>query len=201
MIFRSRLPDIEMPNVDLATYVFEQGKKEYNSSLNRKGFAVYDEDSGQGMSIEYLEKLSSNFASGLINKLNFHFDDTLMLFAPNSANFVVSLFGTLMAGGIVTFANPSYTHNELSHQINDSKPKFIATSFELLDVAKKAIIGSKQNIPPQNIIIIDYIEPKVGSYTLISNLYDTRAYKRFVIEKGQDADKKVAFLPYSSGTT
>ncbi|PVU94026.1 hypothetical protein BB561_002864 [Smittium simulii] len=201
MIFKSRLPQVQMPNTDIATYVFSKAKSAFSNSAASETFALHDEHSGQSLNIAELEHLSTMVASGLRNKLKMQSDDTLMLFSANSANFVTTMFGTLMLGGVVTFANPAYTSNELSHQLNNSTPKFIAATEDTLQVAKDAIKMSSISIPEQSIIIINHNCAPIGNTTTITSLYDHRPFNRFTFSSTQNSDSKFAFLPYSSGTT
>ncbi|PVU88299.1 hypothetical protein BB559_005634 [Furculomyces boomerangus] len=203
MIFKSLLPDENIPNVDLATYIFEKGKQQAQKSNKNSAYAIYDEETGQKYTIDQLEQESARFASGLVNKLGFQTDSTLMIFSTNSANFVVTLLGTLMVGGILTFANPVYTPAELTHQIKDSKPTYIATKRESLPVALKALQLSGANIPMSHFIILDHNANDIhDSTTPIAKLFDNRPFTRFAFGgKFPDSDGKTAFLPYSSGTT
>ncbi|PWA00697.1 hypothetical protein BB558_003248 [Smittium angustum] len=205
MIFKSVLPEIEMPNVDFATFVLEEGKKRFGCPENKNTWALYDEECHKKLSIFELEAESKKFASGLVNKMGFRKGDILLIYATNSANFVVAILGTLMAGGTTTFANPSYTKREIANQIIDGKPRFVATQSNLLEIATGAIYESKFDIPITNIILLEHLTPppKISHNQPIHiySLYDTKPFDRFTINTSEEAESYVAFLPYSSGTT
>ncbi|OMJ15126.1 putative 4-coumarate-CoA ligase 1 [Smittium culicis] len=201
MIFKSLLPDAQIPNVDFATYVLEEGKRRFAQSKNPNNYALFDCQSNQALTIHQLDDLTNKFASGLYNKLGFKNNDTLLLYSPNSSNFVITCLGTLKLGGVVTFSNPAYNPRELSHQISDSKPRFISTCVENLPTLFEAIKLSKSNIPLSNIILIDAVEVKHPQITSISQFYDSRPFPRFSISSFNELENKYAFLPYSSGTT
>ena len=46
--------------------------------------------------------------------------DRVALMMPNVAAYPASIYGVLLAGGVVVNVNPLYTARELSHQLNDS---------------------------------------------------------------------------------
>lgn len=45
--------------------------------------------------------------------------DRVVIFMPNSAQFVISYYAILKAGGIVVATNPLYSPREMEHQFND----------------------------------------------------------------------------------
>lgn len=49
------------------------------------------------------------------------------LFMPNAHYYVVMYFAIIQAGGIVVNFNPLYTHDEVTHQINDSATEIMVT--------------------------------------------------------------------------
>jgi long-chain acyl-CoA synthetase len=75
----------------------------------------------QGKAISYheLERLSTAFASALI-ELGLKPGDRVALLLPNSPQFILSMFGTWKAGGIVVPFNPLYTERELEHALCES---------------------------------------------------------------------------------
>ena len=51
--------------------------------------------------------------------------DRVAIMSPNVLAYPATLFGVLLAGGVVVNVNPLYTPNELEHQINDSGARFL----------------------------------------------------------------------------
>src|SRR5947207_11911109 len=92
----------------------------------------------------------------------------------------------------VSPANPSYTEEELFHQLSDSGAKAIITIPELLPVAKAA--GRRANIPPEQIILFKSAKDGHQHYTsLFSNTHAEST-------RGKIKPDDLAFLAYSSGT-
>ncbi|OLY80599.1 putative 4-coumarate-CoA ligase 1 [Smittium mucronatum] len=201
MIFNSLFPDANIPNVDLATYVLEEGKRRFGQSKVSDNYALFDTQSNQSLTINQLDDQTRLLASGLYNKLGLRSNDTLLIHSPNSSNFVVTVLGTLKLGGIVTFANPAYNSRELAHQISDSKPSFIATCLDSLPTLFDAIKISGVEIPTARIFTIDSVETNLQGIRSISQVFGYEPFPRFSISNKQELVSKCAFLPYSSGTT
>jgi 4-coumarate--CoA ligase len=64
-----------------------------------------------------------------------------MLCSWNSIWFPVVLMGTIMAGGIYTSGNPTYTPRELAYQLKDSGARFLLAAESVLDMAEKAVLA------------------------------------------------------------
>jgi 4-coumarate--CoA ligase len=94
---------------------------------------------------------------------------------------------------LVSPANPSYTEEELLHQLTDSNAKAILTIPELLDVAIAA--GKRANIPLEKIILFKEASRGHKLYTELSSI------KLAESTRGKINPEDVAFLAYSSGTT
>ncbi|PVU99903.1 hypothetical protein BB559_000303 [Furculomyces boomerangus] len=201
MIFKSNIPDQEIPAVDLATYVINEGKRVTKTLPNPDNFALYDEDTHQSLKIHEVEEQSSKLASGLLNKMNFCTDDVALVFSSNALNYTIAMLGTLMAGGIITLANPTYKPRELAFQLKDSKSKYIFTKLEFIDTVLEAIKLSEMQISNKNIILIDHNQNYSGPFNSIDRIYSNQPFTRFTINSLEQAKKKTAFLPYSSGTT
>jgi len=106
------------------------------------------------------------------------------------------MLGVLWASGTVTSANPNYTVDELTLQLKDSRAKAIATLPELLPIATKA--AANVGIPEDHILIIG--EKREPGFKHWKELVDQSTTIKW--RKGKvDADKDLAFLVYSSGTT
>ncbi|OLY79692.1 4-coumarate-CoA ligase-like 7 [Smittium mucronatum] len=199
MIFRSKLPNQEIPVVDVATFIFEEGKKNVSLSPLYE-YSLFDQETGESLTIDGLEEKCTRLASGLQNQLGMKTDQVSLVFSTNSLAYTVLIFSTIMTGGILTLANPTMNKSELSFQIKDSKTQYIYTKLELLTTVKAAIQLSKADIPDCNIILIDS-ELSLNGCTSMKQLYSSLPFNRFLIRDLEAAKKKTAFLPYSSGTT
>ena len=114
------------------------------------------------------------------------------VYAPNCPEYVIAFQAILLIGGIITTANPLYTAGELAHQLGHSKAVCLLTSPELLENANQAIKSSNIH---ELIVFSEANEPNS-----FAQLLDEKTEGQ-LIEVNIDADKDVAVLPYSSGTT
>ncbi len=80
----------------------------------------------QRLSYGELDTLSGRLANGL-RELGLESGDRVMLFLPNSLEFVIGYYGILKAGATITPANPLYRSEDLKHQLNDSGSVAIIT--------------------------------------------------------------------------
>lgn len=67
---------------------------------------------------------SQRFAAGL-QKAGLAKGDRVVVFSTNCLFYPVAFMGVIMAGGIFSGCNPTYSALELAHQIKDSDPKFV----------------------------------------------------------------------------
>ena len=73
-----------------------------------------------------LDIATGKLATGL-SELGVKKGDSVVLFLPNSLEFVIGYYGILKAGGTVSPANPLYRGEELKHQLNDCGAAAIIT--------------------------------------------------------------------------
>jgi len=70
--------------------------------------------------------------------------DRVIVYLDNSAEAVISIFGTLLAGGAFSVVNPSVKLNKFMYIVGDSEPRFIITSAHraasLLESEKAALL-------------------------------------------------------------
>lgn len=67
---------------------------------------------------------SQRFAAGL-QKAGLNKSDRVVIFGTNTLFYPVAFMGVIMAGGIFSGCNPTYSVLELAHQIKDSDPLFV----------------------------------------------------------------------------
>ncbi len=135
MIFTSPLPDVEIPSSTITEYVLARA----GAYPDRP--ALVDGFSGRTLTYAELGDAIRRFAGGLAAR-GFSTGDTLALMAPNVPEYAVVFHGTAMAGGTVTTLNPTYTADEIRHQLQDSKASIMVTVSAVLPVAADAISGT-----------------------------------------------------------
>ncbi|KAA8535578.1 hypothetical protein F0562_030581 [Nyssa sinensis] len=120
-IFRSKLPDIYIPNhLPLHTYCFE------NISQFSSRPCVINGATGDIYSYADVELTARKVAAGL-DKLGIQQGDVIMLLLQNSPEFVFAFLGASYRGATSTTANPFYTPAEIAKQAIASKAKLIIT--------------------------------------------------------------------------
>jgi 4-coumarate--CoA ligase len=121
----------------------------------------------------------------------------LALFAQNCIDTPAITWGVHWAGGIVSPANPAYTVRELVHHLKDSGARALFTQKSLLTVAVEA--AAEAGIKKECVFLIGDEEERGLGY-----------WREFLVggedggKEGKadiDAEKDLAFLVYSSGTT
>ncbi len=154
------------------------------------------------ISYSQLETLSNKFANSLI-KLGVNKGDRVALFLPNIPPFIISYFGALKAGAVVTAISPLHREREVEYQLADSSADTIVT----LDSTLPIIQNVKQKTQLKNIIttsLQDYSsQPETSTPTL-----NTLSFKALIDESSEKTLKvqlnpaeDLAALQYTGGTT
>jgi acyl-CoA synthetase (AMP-forming)/AMP-acid ligase II len=185
MIFKSKYPDVEIPNVSLPELVL--GKiAEYGDRP-----ALIDGPSGRTLTHAQVAEGVKRVAAGLA-KRGFGKGDTLAIYAPNLPEYALAFLGTAAAGGTCTTANPLYTPDELAFQISDSGATLLVTVPPLLEAAKA---GAEKSGRIQEIFVFGEAEGATPFAALLAA--DPAGAPQVEIDPAED----VVALPYSSGTT
>jgi len=150
--------------------------------------AIVDGVSGRGIDYGELDRLIGRCAAGLARR-GFRQGDTLLLFGPNSPEWVIVALGAMSLGGRATGANPSYTAAELRHQISDSGAHIAFTVPGLVETVREAADGTDC----ERIVVDGEADGCLSLADLLSGNEPEPAI-------AQDPDA-IALLPYSSGTT
>ncbi|KAJ5176114.1 uncharacterized protein N7482_001991 [Penicillium canariense] len=190
----STYPTIDIPNIDLWSFLFERKDRPFPDDK----ILYQDADTQRHYTYKSLKDASLEFGKGLKATYDWHKGDVLALFTPNSIDTPVLMWGTLWAGGIVSPANPAYTVDELAFQLKNSGAKALATQASLLSVATAA--AKKVGIREDHIILLgDQRDPdaRYKHFTSVRNISRATRYRRQKVVPDSD----LAFLVYSSGTT
>src|SRR5580658_1785545 len=184
MIHRSPLPDVEIPDLPLTSYVLG-GMGGMGGTQDQDKPALIDGVSGQVLTYADLDRAIRSLAGGLVAR-GFGKGDVLALMAPNVPEYAVVFHGAAMAGGVVTTINPTYTETELRTQLQDSGARILVTIPALAAAAARAgaaeiyVLGEGEAEGARP--LADLFGPPLGEHVPV----------------GPD---DVVALPYSSGTT
>ncbi|EEH21621.2 hypothetical protein PABG_03837 [Paracoccidioides brasiliensis Pb03] len=195
---------IQIPEASLPTVVFKSPT--HPLSQTRRCFSDAERPDTHFFITHEYRLWCQRFAAGL-RKLGLQTGDRVLLFSGNDLFFPVAFMGIVMAGGIFTGANPTYTPRELGYQLKDSGAKYFLCADGSLDVgiAAAELIGmGRDNIFVFNGAVFDgkgegfkgcrywgeiFASPEEGSRFA----WDT-------LSTPQETDRTLA-LNYSSGTS
>jgi len=186
-IFRSKLPDIEIPtHLPLHSYCF-QNLSQFN---NRP--CLINGDTGETLTYSDVHLTVRKIAVGL-HTLGIQQGDVIMIVLRNSPQFALTFLGASFHGAVITTANPFYTSSELAKQATATKSKLIVTQSSYLN--KINDFAKLNNI---KIVCIDSSpeeDERVVNFSVLTN-----ADENELPEVKINPNDLVA-LPFSSGTS
>ncbi|KAI9036718.1 acyl--CoA ligase [Aspergillus affinis] len=190
----SHYPPVDIPNVDLWTFLFERKERQFPDDK----IIYQDADTQRYYTYQGVKDAALSFGKGLKATWDWRKGDVLALFTPNSIDTPVVMWGTHWAGGVISPANPAYTVDELAFQLQNSGAKALATQVPQLPVAIEA--AKRAGIPEDRIFLIgDERDPqsKIKHFTSVRNISGATRFRKTKIVP----EKDLSFLVYSSGTT
>ena len=196
---------ISIPNVSLPTYVFTSPK----AVLSAEPVFV-DTRAPKTCYLTYHEYRlwAQRLALGL-QLAGLQPGDRVLLFSGNTLFFPVFLIGVIMAGGIFTGANPTYTVRELAYQLKDSAPRYLIAAEGSWETVLEA--ASSVGMSEDRIFAFDSgIETFEGRGTgignakhwtaLLASLQQGGKFEWEDLKTGEQLNRTIV-LNYSSGTT
>ena len=182
MIYTSPLPDVVLPTTTITDYVLQR----VDEIADRP--ALIDGPSGRTITYGQLREQIKALAGGLRAR-GFQTGDTVGVMAPNIPEYAVVFHGVAVAGGTVTTINPTYTVDEVRHQLRDSGAKMLVTISMFRETAEAASEGTQVS----EIFLLGEAE---GNSKSALELFGPP-----IDQVEVDVDSHVVVLPYSSGTT
>ena len=195
---------VDIPLVSLPTLIFGDPSTPLPDTP-----AYVDPDGPEKLHLSLCEfaSWSRRLASGL-RKAGLRPQDRVLVYSGNNIFFPVVFMGVVMAGGIITTANPAFVDRELAYQLKDSDPRFVLVTEASLDTALQAAKMVHFNL--QNMFIFDDAPLREergrgrGAIRHWDRLIDTsEAGKNFTWEACNSLDecRQTVAILYSSGTT
>jgi acyl-CoA synthetase (AMP-forming)/AMP-acid ligase II len=181
MVFRSPYPEVTIPEQPFSDYVFE------NVSRWADAPAFIDGPSGRTLTFADVASAVRQVASSLAAR-GLRKGDVFALCCPNLPEYAVAFHGVVMAGGVVTTANPLYTADELAAQLQDAGAAYVLTVPAFLDKAKAAAKAQVREL--------FVLGEGAGATPFAALLQGDSQPTEVSINPRQD----LAVLPYSSGT-
>jgi 4-coumarate--CoA ligase len=186
-IFRSPLPDQDLPDVPLTEFVLRHAHDGPGGLADHP--AMIDGPTGRIYTFSQLKDHIMRLAGGLTAK-GFGEGATIGLMAPNVPEYAIIFHAVAIAGGTVTTINPTYGAEEVQFQLNDAGAELLITIPDFAETAKVASAGTSVT---QIAVIGDAPDDSV---TPLAELYGEPMNQVPI-----DINEKVVVLPYSSGTT
>ncbi|VVB00542.1 unnamed protein product [Arabis nemorensis] len=183
VIFRSKLPDIYIPNhLSLHDYIFEN-ISEYGSKP-----CLINGPTGHVYTYSDVHVTSRRIASGF-RKLGVNRNDVVMILLPNCPEFVLSFLAASFLGVTATSANPFYTPAEIAKQAKASNSKLIITEARYVEKIKDLGVPIVCTDDGESVPIPE------------GCLRFTELTQSTEIDTVEISPDDVVALPYSSGTT
>ena len=189
-IYHSSFPEVKLVDSDLLTYIFSNPKNTPDSKL-----IFIDAVTEATRTYGAIRRRTKSLAQGL-RDLGVQPKDVVAFFSPNSIDYAITCYGVLGCGATVSPVSAAYTPMELQAQLETSGAQYLIVHSSLLTTAEKAI---KFN-PSIHIIQADGAWDKKGkatAETLAQNCPPTP----LISIKPTEADDRLAFMCFSSGTT
>lgn len=185
-IFRSKLPDIEIPDhLLLNQYCFERVAEFADRPC------LVQAGSGKNYSFAEVELYSRRIAAGFC-ELGIGKGDVVMLLLPNCVEFVLLFLGLATSGAAATTCNPYYTAQEVFKQVNGSRAKLIVTQAAFVE--KLSEVGDAA-FHSFRVMTTDEV---LSKHLHVSILMGAEESQCPTVDIHPD---DVVALPYSSGTT
>jgi 4-coumarate--CoA ligase len=185
VVFRSKLPDIEINNEQtLQSYCFAK-----MSSVGSRP-CIIDGQTGASYTYSEVESLTRRAAAGL-RRIGVGKGDVVMNLLRNCPEFAFSFLGAARLGAATTTANPFYTPHEIHRQAEAAGAKVIVT--EACAVEKVLEFAAERGLP---VVTVDGARDGCVDFGELIGGEELPEAE----EAGISPDDVVA-LPYSSGTT
>lgn len=151
---------------------------------------------GKEMTYKRLGELVDSFTAALQQEA-FEQGERVAIMLPNCPQYVISYYGILQAGGIVTQLNPMLVEKELEYILNDSDAETIIIYEHLLPVLRSII----ENTSVKRIITVNFEGKDTRDSVAIEfNSFLKRA-KQLPVEVAFNPSEDIAVLQYTGGTT
>ncbi|ETN43896.1 uncharacterized protein HMPREF1541_11027 [Cyphellophora europaea CBS 101466] len=210
MPYKSRW-EVPIPDCSLQTFLFGSSANLPHDppSPDKLCLAEADRPDTHFFTRADFQRWAQRFAQGLTKSGLFKTGDRLLLFSPNDLFVPVVFMGTLMAGGIYTGANPTFTPRELAHQLRDCEASVLICHDSSITTGLEA--AKQANLDPSRVFVFNgaiYDGKGASSHgarywsTLVAP--DNDESRRFAwpdLSGPNEAKNTTLALNYSSGTT
>jgi acyl-CoA synthetase (AMP-forming)/AMP-acid ligase II len=156
VIYRSDLPDVEVPDVTLTEYVI--------GGAAPRGDHPAIVDAGSGQTTTYAELVARvDAVAASLQARGIGKGDVVALVGPNSAEWAITYHAVLRAGAVVTPMNPLLTPDEIERQRTDSGAKLMID--DARSIVEAADPGSKPDpvdVDAEEVAVLPYSSGTTG---------------------------------------
>lgn len=138
MPYKSRW-SISLPQCSFPTFLFESPYKDLG---DKKAYIDSERPEELFLTRKTFRLWSQRVALGLQRSPYFQPGDRILVFSGNILATPVAFMGIVMAGGIFTGANPTFTVRELANQLRDSESTYLFCSHNSIDIG----IGAAEQV-------------------------------------------------------
>ncbi|CAM1508738.1 Fc.00g055860.m01.CDS01 [Cosmosporella sp. VM-42] len=194
MIIKSRYPDLELPSLDIFSFLFKRQDRKFPD----RHPIFQDGLTGRAYTFGDVQQLAEQFGQGLRSRYDWRKGDVLAISALSDIDMPPVILGALWAGGTVSTSNPDYTAMELSDQLRHSGAKCVVGQYSNIETIKKACLAL--GIADDHIILLGDQRDLTGHFKHWTSIRNLSVATRFAPRR-YDPKNDTAFLIYSSGTT
>jgi acyl-CoA synthetase (AMP-forming)/AMP-acid ligase II len=187
-IYRSPLPDIDLVDSDLLTYLFSN-----NIPADKPIFI--DALTGRTRTYGDVERRTRSLAHALRN-LGVKQHDVVAYYSPNNIDYGICCYAVIGCGAIVSPISAASTAPELEALLDTCGARYLIVHSTLIKTAQEAT----KRIPQIRIILADGKKDAHGNATA-EQLATTNPAGQLIAISPQEAKSRIAFLCFSSGTT
>ncbi|KHO11198.1 hypothetical protein MAA_11276 [Metarhizium robertsii ARSEF 23] len=196
MPFKSSFPDLDIPQTDLLSYLF--GKRNLSDEPLWFNSRQPEMNLSPKGALQWVKRLGVGLSQLGINK-----GDVILIFTPNHIFVPVAYLGIVGSGYVFSGANPSYTGQELAHQLSNSTAKVVLAHPAVLDRAIAAcdMVGIQKDRIFQ---FSDEVEPTrngIEDWTCMLGTPQQAENWSWPLLTSKESTQTIATINYSSGTT
>ncbi|KAJ1832021.1 4-coumarate--CoA ligase [Coemansia sp. RSA 2711] len=197
MVFRSVIPDVDLPGIDIVSFCM--GAAQINAP-SADTPAYVDISTGESLTHGELATMHAQLGSGLVNTLDICAGDVVGIFASNSILYAPAFFGIISTGAVCCTVSSTFGEAELVHQLGDCKARALFVGAGQVPVVERALAGGRLDIPRGRIVVMANGEAPQRMVPW-SRMLDSRPYLQYRISSKRIAAERMACIVYSSGTT
>ncbi|KAJ2886953.1 hypothetical protein H4R27_000276 [Coemansia aciculifera] len=198
MLFKSVVPTVDIPGLDLPRFLLGGAKKAAPSSDT---IAYHDLGTKESVTFRDLEDMNHQVASGLANHLHIKHGDIVAIFASNNVYYASLFLGILSAGAVCCTLSSTLRESEFAYQMADSGAKAVFVDVAHLPIVRRALEQGALKIPAERVVVIDSDYCGSEQFTRLSQVLSTQSYQPLCINSKWESARTLAVVIYSSGTT